>query len=116
MLHIAGPALFKEYFRNPELTASAFVNAPAPVGVVYDTHDQVRRMPDGNLHFIGRIDHTVKIRGFRVDLQDVEKTLLLHPDVSRAAVAAERDRGGQRDVARLFRSRGPWIRRASTRC
>ncbi len=86
VLHIAGPALFKGYFRNPELTASAFVNAPDPVGVVYDTHDQVRLMPDGDLHFIGRVDHTVKIRGFRVDLQDVENALLLHPDVSRAAV------------------------------
>ncbi len=86
VLHIAGPALFKEYFKNPELTESVFVKAPDHEDPVYDTHDQVRRMPDGDLQFVGRIDHTVKIRGFRVDLQEVEKTILLHPEVRQAAV------------------------------
>ncbi|HEY8105391.1 MAG TPA: thioesterase domain-containing protein, partial [Gemmatimonadales bacterium] len=105
VLHIAGPALFKEYFRNRELTASVFVDAPAPMGVIYDTHDQVRRMPDGNLHFIGRVDHTVKIRGFRVDLQDVEKTLLLHPDVSRAAVLLSEPEGGSAMLLGFFAPR-----------
>lgn len=102
VLHIAGPALFKEYFRNPELTAGAFVPAPDPVGVVYDTHDQVRRMPDGSLHFIGRVDHTVKIRGFRVDLQDVENALLLHPDVSRAAVVLSEPETGSAMLLAFF--------------
>ena len=86
VLHIAGSALFKEYFKNAELTASVFVKPPHHEETLYDTHDQVRRMPDGSLQFVGRIDHTVKIRGFRVDLQEVEKTLLLHPDISRGAV------------------------------
>jgi len=105
VLHIAGPALFKEYFRNPELTASAFVTAPDPVGVVYDTRDQVRRMPDGNLHFIGRVDHTVKIRGFRVDLQDVEKALLLHPEVSGAAVVLSDPEPGSAMLLAFFAPR-----------
>jgi acyl-coenzyme A synthetase/AMP-(fatty) acid ligase/thioesterase domain-containing protein len=85
MLHIAGSPLFTEYFKNPELTASAFVTA-RDGDRLYQTHDQVRRMPDGNLHFVGRVDGTAKIRGFRVDLQEVERTVLLHPDVRQCAV------------------------------
>lgn len=86
-LYIAGSALFKEYFRSPELTAPVFVTAPGAMGTLYHTHDQVRRTPDGELHFVGRIGHTVKVRGFRVDLHEVERALLLHPGVAHAAVA-----------------------------
>ncbi|HEY6948617.1 MAG TPA: AMP-binding protein, partial [Gemmatimonadales bacterium] len=88
MLHIAGPPLFKEYFKDPVLTASVLVEAPDDTGPLYDTRDQVRRTPDGKLLFMGRVDHTVKIRGFRVDLEEVERALLLHPDVSQGAVLA----------------------------
>jgi amino acid adenylation domain-containing protein len=86
MLHIAGSPLFTEYFRNPALTASMFIGDPRGEGTLFRTQDQVRRMPDGSLQFVGRIDHTVKIRGFRVDLQEVERALLLHPDVRQCAV------------------------------
>lgn len=89
MLHIAGPALFEEYFRDPALTASVLVEAPAGVaaaGRLYDTRDQVRLLPDGSLRFMGRVDHTVKIRGFRVDLDEVERALLLQPGVRQGAV------------------------------
>ena len=88
MLHIAGPALFKEYFKDPALTASVLVEPPDDTGPLYDTRDQVRRTPEGSLLFMGRVDHTVKIRGFRVDLEEVERALLLHPEVSQGAVLA----------------------------
>jgi amino acid adenylation domain-containing protein len=94
MLHMAGPALFEEYFKDPALTASVLVSSPTHAGRLYDTRDQVRRMPDGTLQFVGRIDHTVKIRGFRVDLAEVERTLLLHPDVGQAAVLPSDDGSG----------------------
>lgn len=93
MLHIAGPALFTEYLRDPALTASVFVAAPEG-GRLYDTHDQVRLTADGNLEFVGRIDHTVKIRGFRVDLQEVERALLLHPAISQAGVVVKGNDAG----------------------
>jgi len=119
-LYIQGPALFKEYLKNPALTGSVFVKAPDG-GNLYDTHDQVRLMADGNLHFVGRIDDTVKIRGFRVDLQEVERTLLLHPEVSQAAVLLHQSDAGsskllafftpgtvdQSDVYRVLRDRLP---------
>ncbi len=86
MLHIAGSPLFTAYLKDPALTASVFVTRPDGNERLYRTHDQVRRMPDSSLHFVGRIDHTVKIRGFRVDLQEVEKAILLHRDVRQSAV------------------------------
>ena len=87
MLHIAGSALFQEYFKDPALTASVLVEPPAgTTGRLYDTRDQVRRLPDGSLLFMGRVDHTVKIRGFRVDLEEVERALALHPDVRQGVV------------------------------
>ncbi|MCJ7629081.1 MAG: amino acid adenylation domain-containing protein, partial [Longimicrobiales bacterium] len=94
-LYMAGPALFTEYFRDPALTASVFVDAPRQGEPLYDTHDQVRLLPDGNLQFIGRADHTVKIRGFRVDLPEVERAISRAQDVSQAAVmVTDRSAGG----------------------
>ncbi len=86
LLHIAGQALFTEYFRNPALTASVFVNARQGDVNLFNTQDQVRLLADKSLQFVGRIDHTVKVRGFRVDLGEVERAILLHPDVKQAVV------------------------------
>ena len=86
LLHMAGPALFTEYFRNPSLTASAFVEAPGSDARLFNTQDQVRRTADGAIEFVGRVDHTVKVRGFRVDLGEIEKAILQHPAVHQAVV------------------------------
>ncbi len=86
LLHMAGPALFTEYFRNPALTSSVFVRASGDGTLLFNTHDQVRRLADGSLQFVGRVDHTVKVRGFRVDLGEVERALQLHPDLKQSVV------------------------------
>ncbi len=86
LLYMSGPALFTEYFRNPGLTASVFVEAPGSSTRLFNTQDQVRRTTDGAIEFVGRVDHTVKVRGFRVDLGEVEKAILQYPGVSQAAV------------------------------
>ncbi len=88
-LHITGPALFTEYFRNPEQTASVLVESSSLGAGMYDTHDQVRYLQDGTLQFVGRTDDTVKIRGFRVELQEVERVLRGHPGVEQAAVVVD---------------------------
>lgn len=95
ILHVAGSPLFTEYFRDAGSTAAAFTTLPATGETLYNTHDQVLQTTDGNLHFVGRIDDTVKIRGFRVDLKEVEKALLLHPDVRQSTVIASSDKPGQ---------------------
>lgn len=95
ILHIAGSPLFTEYFRDAESTAAAFSTLPVTGETLYNTHDQVLRTTNGNLHFVGRIDDTVKIRGFRVDLKEVERTLMRHPDVRQSTVIASNDKPGQ---------------------
>jgi len=93
MLYIAGTALFTGYFRDRALTDGAFVTL-ASGERAYRTNDQVRRTPDGALQYVGRTDHVVKVRGFRVDLQEVEKAMARHPALSHCAVVATADRDG----------------------
>jgi thioesterase domain-containing protein len=85
-LYISGSALFTGYFRNPDLTSSVIISQPGSAERLYDTRDDVRRTPDGNLIFVGRVDDTVKIRGFRVELTELERAIGSHPEVTQAAV------------------------------
>ena len=89
ILHVAGPSVFNSYFRNPAQTASVIVAALGDGDRLYNTHDRVRLMTDGLLQFVGRTDHTVKIRGFRVDMHEVENALLGLPEVRQCAVIAD---------------------------
>lgn len=91
ILHIAGPALFSGYFKDAALTASVISKLPGSDEQWYNSGDQVRRMADGALQFVGRIDHTVKVRGFRVDLLEVENALLAHREIRQCAVIANDD-------------------------
>ncbi len=86
LLYMSGPALFTEYFRNAGQTASAFARSPVSGTRLFNTQDQVRLAADGAIEFVGRVDHTVKVRGFRVDLGEVEKAILEHPGVGQAVV------------------------------
>ncbi len=86
VLYLGGTALFSGYFRDPAATASVLVSTAVSPARLYHTHDQVRLGADGQLYFLGRTDHTVKVRGFRVDLQEVERTLLQHVEIRHAAV------------------------------
>lgn len=85
-LYFSGPALFAGYFGQPELTSQVVVRHPRRGERLYDSRDDVRRMPDGNIVYVGRVDDTVKIRGFRVELAEVERAMNACPDVTQAAV------------------------------
>lgn len=85
MLFLGGPQLFTGYFKDPEGTAAAFSQLDGG-GRLYRTADVVRRERDGSLHFVGRTGDIVKVRGFRVDLREVEAALAGEPGVGDAAV------------------------------
>jgi surfactin family lipopeptide synthetase A len=81
-LCIAGVGLARGYLNNPELTAERFTDNPANPGErIYRTGDVARWLPDGNVEYLGREDHQVKIRGLRIELGEIENTIREYPGV-----------------------------------
>lgn len=86
---IAGDGVGKGYINDATLTDKQFVSNPfesGPYSRLYRTGDMGRLLPDWNLEFIGRVDHQVKLRGFRIDLGEIESTLRQNPQVREAVV------------------------------
>jgi amino acid adenylation domain-containing protein len=103
-LYIGGTGLARGYLDRPGLTADRFVADPfGPDGSrLYRTGDRVRWRNEGNgaqLEYLGRLDHQVKLRGFRVELGEIEGQLLAQPGVREAAVVAQESRNGTRLIA-----------------
>ena len=101
-LHIGGGNLARGYLHSPELTAAKFITNPFDLQAnirLYKTGDLVRMREDGNIEFMGRIDHQVKIQGFRVELGEIEATLATHPQVREVVVIAREDTLGDKRLA-----------------
>ncbi|MFF5718995.1 amino acid adenylation domain-containing protein [Streptomyces buecherae] len=94
-LHIGGVQVATGYLRRPELTAAAFRPNPYGAGTLYRTGDRVVRRADGALLYGGRLDHQIKINGFRVEPGEVESVLLGHPALAQAVVSAPHRPDGQ---------------------
>jgi natural product biosynthesis luciferase-like monooxygenase protein len=104
-LRIAGAGLALGYSRQPDLTADRFIPNPfsyEPGGRLYTTGDLARYREDGAIEFLGRIDQQVKLRGFRIELEEIESALNEYHGVSEAVVALrEAAPGDNRLVAYL---------------
>jgi acyl carrier protein len=89
------------YLNRPELTAEKFIPDPfsGRAGArLYKTGDLARFLPDGSLEFLGRTDHQVKVRGFRIELAEIETVLGEHPLVREVAVIAREDAPGDKRI------------------
>ncbi|MGG0792541.1 amino acid adenylation domain-containing protein [Brevibacillus laterosporus] len=94
-LCITGVGVARGYYHRPDLTEEKFVTNPFnPSERMYRTGDLARWLPDGNIEYMGRIDHQVKIRGNRIELGEIESRLLQLPSVKEAVVMARPDREG----------------------
>jgi len=86
-LCVGGPAVALGYLAQPGLTAARFVPDPAATGAtMYRTGDVVRQLPDGALQVLGRRDRQVKLRGFRIELDEIERVAAASPLVDAAFV------------------------------
>jgi amino acid adenylation domain-containing protein len=101
-LSVGGAGVGRGYLFDPARTAQSFV----PDGLsgacgarLYRTGDRARFLPDGRIEFLGRLDHQVKVRGFRIETGEIEALLGRRSEVGQAVVVARRDEGSVRLVA-----------------
>jgi amino acid adenylation domain-containing protein len=89
-LHIGGAGVARGYLNRPELTNEKFVANPFNGDRLYKTGDLVRCLPDGALEFLGRTDTQVKVRGFRIELDEIASALRRHGSVEDAVVLVQK--------------------------
>jgi amino acid adenylation domain-containing protein len=104
-LFIGGDGVARGYLNRPDLTAGAFQPDPfdsTPGARMYRTGDRVRYLPEGNLEFLDRLDEQVKLRGFRIEVGEIEAALRSHPAVQSACVLLRTDEAGDRCLVAYF--------------
>lgn len=110
-IFIGGAGVARGYLNRPELTRERFIADPFSRDLsarLYRTGDLGRWRPDGSIEFLGRTDHQVKVRGFRIEEGEIEIQLLRHPQVSESVVVAREDVPGDRRLVAYLRTRkGP---------
>lgn len=109
-LYIGGTQVARGYLNRPDLTAERFIAdpfaehraglEPATAGArLYKTGDLARYLPNGAIEYLGRLDHQVKLRGFRIELEEIEAALKQHPAIRDAVVVMFEDNRGDRQLA-----------------
>ncbi|HEY9476534.1 MAG TPA: non-ribosomal peptide synthetase, partial [Mycobacteriales bacterium] len=103
----AGEGLARGYLNRPGLTADKFVPNPFGQGRAYHTGDLAYWTADGQIQFLGRIDTQIKLRGQRIELEEIEAILATHPAVAQAAVVLREDTPGDQRLVGYLVTTGP---------
>ena len=107
-LHIGGLSLATEYLNQPGLTAERFIPDPSnPDARLYKTGDRVRMLADGQLEFLGRVDHQVSLRGVRIELGEIEALLATHPAIRKAVAHVMTLASGERTLCAFYTTHAP---------
>ena len=102
-LCVGGEGLAQGYLNKPELTALSFVPNPFKAGEwVYRSGDYARILPDGEMEYIGRRDHQVKIRGHRIEIREIENAFLSHPEVKGVVIVANKNADLESELIAYF--------------
>ena len=100
-LYIGGIGLARGYLGQPELTAEKFIPDPfsaAEAARLYRTGDLARYLADGNIEFLGRLDHQIKLRGFRIELSEIEAVARTHEAVAESVVTLAAPKSADSEV------------------
>lgn len=100
-IYIGGDSLSRGYLQRPALSAEHFIPNPfssVPGERLYRTGDLARYLPSGDLEFLGRNDHQIKLRGFRIEPGEIENVLIAHPAVQECVVVLR----GEASLPRLI--------------
>ncbi|BEV02803.1 amino acid adenylation domain-containing protein [Chryseobacterium gambrini] len=98
-LYISGSGLARGYLNREDLTAEKFVSNPFVEGTkMYRTGDLGRWLPDGNIEYLGRIDHQVKIRGHRIELGEIDSQVLSYSEAIKSVVTEVKEHDGDKSL------------------
>ena len=110
-LCVGGVAVGRGYLNDPEHTRRSFLRDPFSNRRgerLYRTGDLARWRTDGTLECLGRVDHQVKIRGHRIELEEIEHVLMEHPEVHSAIILARDDQDGEARLVAYVVATGGW--------
>jgi amino acid adenylation domain-containing protein/non-ribosomal peptide synthase protein (TIGR01720 family) len=100
-LYVGGAQVARGYVNRPDLTAESFVPDPfseSPGGRLYRTGDSARYLTDGRIELLGRVDHQLKLRGYRIEPEEIQFALNRHAQISQSVVVAREDRRGEKQL------------------
>ncbi len=99
-LHLGGACLARGYLGQPQMTEEKFIPHPSRPGArLYKSGDRARFLADGSIEYLGRADGQVKVRGFRIEMGEVEQAVSQHPQVRQCVVVPRREGADQALIA-----------------